>query len=397
MKRLENIFRIIFIAITGFYLSLTTQAQTDVKIEMDSVEIGLITCSPHDEVYSLYGHTAIRYHDLRSGADWVFNYGIFNFKAPHFVTRFVFGLTDYELGIAPTMPFLEYYAQWGSGVTEQVLNLTSEDKEQITLALQVNYMPENRVYRYNFFYDNCSTRPRDIIEQNINGKIVYTPRADYTPTYREMVHAHTKGHPWTTFGNDLLLGIKSDFKTDMRQQEFLPDNLRFDFDHAFIEREGRQEPLVKERRQLVPPGVQMTEQEFPLSPTLCGIILLIISLFVLTYEYVKKTTTRYFDILLMLLTGLAGVVLFVMIFSEHPTTSINLQILILNPLALFFIWPVWKRRKTRWFAISMVLTILFLIGSFWQDYAEGMEFLALCLLLRCLRHLVKGKKKKVKK
>lgn len=386
MKRFENIFRIIFIAIIGFFLTITAQAQTEQRNEMDSVEIGLITCSPHEEIYSLYGHTAIRYHDLRTGMDCVFNYGVFNFKAPHFVTRFVFGLTDYELGIAPTMPFLEYYAQWGSQVTEQVLNLTLEEKQQITLALQINYMPENRVYRYNYFYDNCSTRPRDIIEQNLKGKLVYHPRADYTPTYREMVHAHTKGHPWSTFGIDLLLGIKSDFKTTMRQQEFLPDNLRYDFDHASIEREGREEPLVKERRQLIPPGIQVVEQDFPLSPTICGVILLLLSLVVLLYEYVRKTTARYFDILLMLPTGLAGVVLFLMIFSQHPTTSLNLQILVLNPLALFFIWPVWKQRKTKWFLISAVLTIIFLIGSFWQDYAEGMELLALCLLLRCMRH-----------
>lgn len=386
MKRFENIFRIIFVAFTTFFLSLTVQAQTEQRTEADSVEIGLITCSPHEEIYSLYGHTAIRYHDLRSGMDCVFNYGVFNFKAPHFLMRFVFGLTDYELGIAPTMPFLEYYAHWGSQVTEQVLNLTPEEKQRIIMALQINYMPKNRVYRYNYFYDNCSTRPRDMIENNLVGKIVYQPRADYTPTYREMVHAHTKGHPWSTFGIDLLLGIRSDLKTAMRQQEFLPDNLRYDFDHATIEREGRREPLVKERRQLVPPGVQVVEQEFPLSPTVCGIILLLLSIVVLLYEYARKATVRLFDILLMLLTGLAGMVLFVMIFSQHPTTSINLQILILNPLSLFFVWPVWKGRRTQWFRLSAFFTLAFLVGGFWQDYAEGMELLALCLLLRCVRH-----------
>jgi hypothetical protein len=75
-----------------------------------------------------------------------------------------------------------------------------------------------------------------------------------------------------------------------------------------------------------------------------------------------------------------------MIFSEHPTTSLNLQILILNPLSLFFIWPVWKGRKTIWFTLSMVLTMAFFLGSYWQDYAEGMEFVALCLLLRYWKH-----------
>ena len=131
MKQFENIFRTLFLAIIGLFISLTISAQDEVNQSMDSVEIGLLTCSPHEEIYSLYGHTAIRIHDLRNNADWVFNYGVFNFKAPHFASRFVFGLTDYELGVVPTHPFLEYYAEWGSQVIEQVLNLTQEDKQRI--------------------------------------------------------------------------------------------------------------------------------------------------------------------------------------------------------------------------------------------------------------------------
>jgi len=353
---------------------------------MDSVEIGLITCSPHEEIYSLYGHTAIRVHDLRNNADLIFNYGVFNFKTPHFATRFIFGLTDYELGIAPTMPFLQYYADWGSQVTEQVLNLTTEEKQKIMEALTINYRPENRIYRYNFLYDNCSTRPRDIIENNLNNKITYNPRADYSPTYREIIHKHTARHPWTTYGIDLLLGVKADHHTTMREQEFLPENLRYDFDHATIERNGQQVPLVKERRQLVPPGVQVIKEDFFLSPTICAILLLVLSIFVFLYEHFTKKTQYLFDILLMLTTGLTGLVLFIMIFSEHPTTSFNLQILILNPLSLLFIWPVLKKRRTAWFTLNMLLTMGFLLGRFWQDYAEGMEIVALCLLLRYWRH-----------
>ena len=108
---------------------------------LDSVELSLITCSPHEEVYSLYGHTAIRLVDQRSGRDLTFNYGVFNFKAPHFVLRFVFGKTDYELGILPTGMFCDYYQQWGSEVAEQVLNLTAEEKALLLHALGVNLKP----------------------------------------------------------------------------------------------------------------------------------------------------------------------------------------------------------------------------------------------------------------
>ena len=247
---------------------------------MDSVEISLLTCQPHDEVYSLYGHTAIRYHDMhkKGGVDAAFNYGVFNFNAPHFVARFVFGLTDYELGAFPYHLFQSEYRHFGSMVTEQVLNLTAQEKWQLRQALSENLRPENRIYRYNYFYNNCTTKARDIIEQCINGKVEYAGHEDYTPTYRDMVHEMTQRNPWARWGNDLLLGIKADQPTTQRQQEFLPHNLLYDFDRAQIYANGNYRPLVKERRIAVPAGVQMHEPGFPLSPLQCFIALLAVGL-----------------------------------------------------------------------------------------------------------------------
>jgi hypothetical protein len=363
----------------------------DTLQKMDSIEIGLITCTPHEEVYSLYGHTAIRYRDLSTGQDLAFNYGVFNFKAPHFVLRFVLGKTDYELGIIPIDIFCKYYRDWGSEVTEQVLDLTAEEKANITIALSRNLRPENRIYRYNFFYDNCSTRPRDIIERNMLGQIVYTPRKDFAPSYREMIHELTAHHEWATFGNDLLLGLKADFKTDYRQQEFLPLNLQHDFDHAQVFANGAYRPLVKERRTLVKGSVQIIKKDFPLSPTVCFLLLVALSFFIVGLEYKRKYCLVWFDAALMTLTGLAGILLFVMLFSEHPTTSTNLQILLLNPLSLPFIPAVVKRKKTIYWPLLLCFLVLFVLGEFVQDYAEGMEFLALCLLTRYLSHTINDK------
>jgi uncharacterized membrane protein YfcA len=130
----------------------------------------------------------------------------------------------------------------------------------------------------------------------------------------------------------------------------------------------------------------MSQSDFIVSPFIFFAIIFIFTAILSLIEYFKKTQFIWFDTLLMLLTGLPGIVLVLMIFSEHPTTSINLQILLLNPLALLFIWPVWKGRKTKWFTINAICLIAFLIGSLWQDYAEGTIFLASCLLLRCLVH-----------
>ena len=389
MKHIKIIFRTFLLLSAVVLITQKAFANKAYRIEFfDSVEVSLLTCQPHDEVYSLYGHTALRWHDLRlGGLDLAFNYGVFDFKKPHFVARFVFGLTDYELGAYPYKYFVEEYRRFGSMVTEQVLNLTDEEKSAIHEALAINLRPENKIYRYNFFYSNCTTKARDIIEQCIKGNLKYTERKDYTPTYREMVHSMTERNPWSRFGNDLLLGIKADQKTDLRQQEFLPYNLLYDFDHAQIYADGTYRPLVKERRIAVPAGVQIVQEGFPLSPLICAIILFVISLLLFLLEWRQKKVYVLWDIVLMLLTSTLGIVLTLMLFSQHPTVSLNLQIILLNPLPFFFLWPVIRGRQTRYWKITAILAVLFLIGSIFQSYAEGIHVLALCLLMQCYANI----------
>ncbi len=368
-------------------LAILTATWLPGRAQPDSIEIGLITCSPHEEVYSLYGHSALRYHNLLTGEDLVFNYGIFNFEKPHFVLRFVFGLTDYELGVAPTRPFLAYYRQWGSEVTEQVLNLTHAEKQQLLNALAVNLQPANRIYRYNYFYDNCSTRPRDIIERSLEGRVRYPDHHGAEPTWRQMLHELTGGHRWANFGNDMLLGVKADQAARPAQQQFLPHRLMADFqDAVVIGADGRERPLVSQRRTLVPPGVQKYEPGFPLTPLQTALALLVASCLILACECRRRRTLRWWDAAWMLLQGLSGCVILVMLFSEHPTTSTNLLITLLNPLPLFFLPSVLRRHKSRWWMFLAACIALFFIGGFWQDYAEGMEILALCLLTRVMSH-----------
>lgn len=387
VKQKIHVVRTLFLT---FFLAFTLASQQVLAQDasrMDSVEIGFVTCAPHEEVYSLYGHAALRFHDLHTGEDLMFNYGIFHPDSKLFMWHFLQGHTDYELGVAPTNAFLKYYEKWGSQVTEQVLNLTNEEKALIINALRVNYLPQNRIYRYNIFFDNCSTRPRDIVVANVKGRVEYAPREGFSPSFREMVRDCTFGHPWATFGNDILLGVRADMPTTQSEQHFLPVNLRHDFDRAVVVRQGEREPLVSERRELVSPGIQMVEQGFPLSPFACSLILLALSMMIFTFEQMKKTIVRWFDIFMMLLTGLAGCILALMLFSEHPTTSTNLQVLLLNPLPLLFLWPVARGRKTWFFHLQLVLTLLFLAGGLWQSYAEGMYVVAVCVLLRIARHL----------
>ena len=381
MKKIKDIYKRLFVGVFTLIVSQLTYSQTS-----DSIEVSLLTCAPGTEVYSLYGHTAIRYHDLRTGEDLAFNYGVFNFKKPFFSLRFLFGLTDYELGVCPYRYFAEEYRRRGSQVTEQVINMTTDEKAALYKALAENYKPENREYRYNCLYDNCTTRARDMIVGNIRGKVRYIS-GEQKQTFREILHQYNEKYPWSRFGVDICLGLTADFTASKHQQQFLPDYMMIDAEKAQIISDGMFRPLVKESRNAVVPGVQIVEQPFPLTPGECAFILLLLSVVVMAVELRRKRIFRIWDTILMVLSGLAGIFILALLFSLHPTTSTNLQFLLLNPLPLFFIRRLWSKPQDRlYWKISLVLIILFFIGGALQDYAEGMTLVAAALLTRCITH-----------
>lgn len=154
-------------------LLFVPQAPAQVQLN-DNAKISLLTASPwHGAVYALFGHTAILVQDDSTGVNAVFNYGFFDSSQPNFIYHFVKGETDYILGVTSFEDFLSEYSSKGQEVTIQELNLSPVRKQKLYEALFINALPENREYRYNFFYDNCATRPRDMIESQVDGKIIY--------------------------------------------------------------------------------------------------------------------------------------------------------------------------------------------------------------------------------
>lgn len=353
----------------------------------DSIRVSLLTCSPHDEIYSLYGHTAIRYEDKASKTDIVVNYGMFSFKKPFFVARFVLGLTDYEMGIQDFADFCCEYQYFGSQVTQQEINLTPEEKGQLLKALQDNYA-NARVYRYNYFYNNCTTKARDIILKSSNGKIEYKNAIDKSVSFRDLIHGCNANYSWASFGNDLLLGFKADMQTTREEQQFLPDNLMRDFGQAkIVSADGSARPLVKNTEIIVKGNDYAIAGKTKITPQFVFITLLILMAAIVFAEIKTKKRLLWVDITLLLASGLTGLILFVMLFSEHPTTSTNLQILILCPLNLYWaIYIIKNRRNERklrkaWIFLSIMLCIG-LSGRLVQVYAEGIPLLALSLLLK---------------
>ena len=383
MKQLK---RTILCLLTALMLMSQTAAADNGK-QADSIRISLLTCMPRPYVYSLYGHTAIRYENLTQGIDIAINYGIFSFSKPYFVLRFVFGLTDYEMGIEYFEDFKGQYERSGCGVIQQTLNLTDKEKAAIAKAIDKNYLPENRVYRYNYFYDNCTTRARDIILDNINGKVVFENEANPYPSFRELIHQYNERHRWARFGNDLLLGVKADCPTTFGEQQFLPKNLSKDINHAVIyDKDGSKREFVESETWVLPVTSDSGSDSFPVSPIVCLGVLAALVVAITTIEAMRKANYWLTDTIMMFLTGACGLILFAMIFSQHPTVSLNLQILLLNPLNLVFLWSASKKIKkgqpSKWQKAWTVLIILFLLGGIMQSYAEGIYFVALSLLYR---------------
>ena len=178
--------RTILYPLLTLYLLIFSNGQA-IASDNDSIRLSLLTCAPGEEIYSLFGHTAIRYEDPANGIDAVFNYGLFSFNTPNFILRFSLGETDYQLGATDYARFAAEYAFDGRSVWQQTLNLSKEEKAELIRLLQENYLPENRVYRYNFFYDNCATRPRDKIEESIDGKVIYPAEPQDGSRYRTSI------------------------------------------------------------------------------------------------------------------------------------------------------------------------------------------------------------------
>ncbi|MCD7930577.1 MAG: DUF4105 domain-containing protein [Tannerellaceae bacterium] len=362
----------------------TIQAQTGLSKE---AEISILTSTPSDEaVFTVYGHTAIRINDPVAGFDWVYNYGIFDFSAPNFIYRFTKGETDYILGVYLFKGYTAEYELRGSSVIEQVLNLTQEEKQRIWEALTENARPENRVYRYNFFFDNCSTRPVAIVEAYIDGEVEYTHST--TPkTFREMINYCTRNQPWQTFGCDLVLGSPTDRIATPHEEMFLPEYLMEAFEHAeIVSPDGSKRPLVSRTTVLTGDIPEEEVERIFFTPLLCGWILFLLILGVTGIEWKKKRYFRWLDFVIFMIAGLAGSILFFLAFvSVHPCTWPNWSLIWLHPLQLLggmlFVVKKWRKAAYYYHFINFAALSLMLLGWYFIPQHMNAAFIPLVGIL----------------
>lgn len=393
LKFMSRLKYFIFCLFMGVAFSVQSQST-------DSIRFSLLTCAPGTEIYSLFGHTAIRYENYTRRIDVVFNYGMFSFNTPNFIFRFVAGETDYQLGITPYSYFEAEYAMRGSSVYQQVLNLTQSEKERLLTILENNYLPENRIYRYNYFYDNCTTRARDKIEECIEGKVVY-PDSLSGKSYRSIVHEFTAGSPWDEFGIDLCLGAEADKEINKRQQMFSPFYMKYYASNAYIvDAGGTRRPLILDETKIVDVEPDEVQPGFILSPLMCGALFLALCVVMAWGQWKTQRIWWGWDIVLYGLQGLAGcIIAFLFFFSVHPTVGSNWLLILFNPIPLlylpFMVYKAVKRKKDYYHVGNMVYLTLFItiLPFCGQEFNLTVLPLALGLLVTSASHVLVWNKK----
>lgn len=310
----------------------------DVKAQNDSINAYLLTCEPGKAIYELYGHSAIWIEEVSKGYDEVFNYGLFIFNTPHFVWRFTLGKTDYLLGSETLDYFLQEYQERGSEVYAQRLNLSNAEARRLYDLLIDNKRPQNRVYRYNFLFNNCATMAIDKIEQSISGSVTYR-QSSPDLTFRDILTEHTAVRPWSQFAIDLIIGAQGDRPVEYRQEAFAPRHLmNLASDAVITDSAGVTRPLVSQTIPLTRPdhGVDFGKPLF--SPLQTAWMVLLTVLLLSLIGWYNNRAFWAVDAVLFGIQGLGGIVLALMFFfSEHPTLDSNWLVVCLNPLPLIFI------------------------------------------------------------
>ena len=325
------------------------------QIRMSDVQISLLTADPGDDLYLVFGHSAIRVKINPIGYDTVFNYGMFDFDQPNFYINFARGRLNYCLGTQSYNHFVSTYAYENRGIREQVFELDSVQTAFIVDFLNKNNQPENRHYMYHFFLDNCATRIRDLMLAAYVG-LELLPAKEH-PSYRELVYQCTQSHPWGRFLIDIALGLPTDQKTDTYEQMFLPEYMF----NAFAAATHNDQSIIRQTHDVFIPDQPAISPPGPLTPMVVCCLVLALSLL---FCFVKKGA-KIFDVSLFGIAGLVGIVVFMLwFFTDHTNTRNNLNIIWALPTHFFMAFSLLKRERSRltrkYFLLTAVISVLLL-------------------------------------
>ncbi len=357
----------------------------------DSARIYVLTEAPGAEVYSQWGHSAFRLHDPARGLDVVFNYGTFSFSTDYFVLKFARGQLDYLLSVEPYARWLAGARQQNRTVTAQALNVSPTQLNALAEALVTNAQPENRAYRYDFFYDNCATRIKTIVEQALGDSVRFDDRWAAPVTFRHTLGPYLADNPWLRLGIHLGLGAGADRTATAHEQTYLPDSLAKAYATAEVCRGGTWVPLAGPAT-TVAPGQPMPPAlpDYPLMVAL-GVLALALGASYRQLRGRSQSRPTVFDRVLFTLVGFAGVFLLLLwLATEHRVTPNNWNILWAFAPHGCWVWlPARIRRRRAWASygylaagLALCVGVLGLLGV--QYFPPTAYVLALVVGVRAL-------------
>lgn len=382
--------KIIFI-LSGVFLLNTSIAQG--KILSEKAHISLITCSPGTDIYNTFGHSAVRVKDPVQDIDVVFNYGTFSFGGSdlkdqlNFGIEFARGKLNYYLSTSKFERFMKSYKKENRSVFEQILNLTQEEKQYLFDLLVENYQPENKYYKYDFFYDNCSSRIRDIVEKSLNNQLQFygndaVLHGKSGVTFMEKLEPYIAPSPWLRLGIYFLLGYPANIDASLYHQMFLPDYLMQGFESGTIYRNGTSEPLVSDFNTLfLREDVEMKTPFYMHPFFLFGVLALLVG--GITYKNFKQEKHAFLiDYTVFLISGLLGILLVLMWFAtDHSTTTWNFNLLWLLPTNFIALFLLKKPFMKNYYIIAWLLIMIILIFWIWFPQKMNIAFLPLMAIL----------------
>ncbi len=362
-------------------------------VAVDSTDVYLLTCAPGTESYSVYGHSAIRIVIRGQNFDRVYNWGLFDFSAPNFAFRFAKGKLDYMVGAYGYDLFLNEYLSEGRSVWSQRINLTNTEKEKLFDLINENLKPENIRYRYDFFFDNCATRIRDIIEKAAVDTVIYAEKIK-RQTFRQLIDPRQQVLPWLDFGADFLLGLQADRKASSSEEMFLPMYLMENLSSARVIRNGSQVELLGPPETVIDFTGAVLEKSQPWIPqALLYAVLLFVVL--VTFVFGSPGLGLATDIIIYAVFSLLAILLiFSNFFSEHDAMHYNLLIVAINPLIPALLVFILRRKKAVILSrTALTLALLFfpavLIAG--QGINPAIIPLVLILMVRLFKHCEFGK------
>lgn len=342
-----------------FFTFSSIQAR-DIQVS-ENAEISIMTLGPFQgELYSAFGHSAIHYADPENNIDWVYNYGVFDFDQENFYWNFARGKMLYKLGLSRYSSFKNHYQRENRYIIEQHLNLTLEEKQELIDFLTNNYKPENREYYYNYVYDNCATKMRDVLEDVFPGRITFNE--DYTEegkTIRDLMDDYLAQQPWGDWIIDIGLGQQIDKEATAREYMFLPDYIASAFSTARFQRDSLEVPLVSKTVNVYTPTPEEESKVGFFTPFNFFVILFFVVGFITNRDFKKEKRTKWVDSILFTIAGLIGWWVVFLWFGTVHLSKDNLNILWAIPLHIPFAYLLGVKK------MQPFLSKYFLVVSGW--------------------------------